>query len=144
MASMPSRRRPKAPPPRPPSDIERFAQSVRESEEAARQAKQAQRDRKTEAELRKTEAELRKIEAVERAARLKRVQAEHVRAVESVREATRTGRGAAAADLAWREAKADLIEMETGRRPAWAGRPDAPTEPTESTGSPEPDTADES
>ena len=125
MASMPSRRRPKAPPPRPLSDAERFAQSLRDSAEADRRAKQAVIDRKE-------DAERRKIEAAEQADRLKRAQAAHQRAVELVKEATRTGKGAAAADLAWREAKAELLELETGKRPAWAARPAEPTEPVES------------
>ena len=115
---MPSRHRPKAPPPPPPSDIERFAQAVRESEEAARRAKQSARDRKA-------AAERRKVEAIEHAARLERARAAHQRAVEQVKEAQRTGRGAATADLAWREAKAALIELETGAPPAWASRPDS-------------------
>ncbi len=124
---MPSRRRPKAPPPRPLTDLERFAQSVRDSEEADRRAKQATIDRKA-------EAERRKIEAVERAANLERAQVAHQRAVELVKDAKRSGKGAAAADIVWRQAKADLIELETGQRPAWAARP---TEPAES-----PDEAD--
>lgn len=119
---MPSRRRPKAPPPRPPSDAERFAQSLRDSAESDRRAKQAVIDRKT-------EAERVKLEAAEHADRLKRAQAAHHRAVELVKEATRTGRGAAAADLVWREAKAELVELETGKRPAWAPRPPEPADP---------------
>lgn len=121
---MPSRRRPKAPPPRPLTDIERFAQSVRESEEADRRAKQAAIDRKA-------DAERRKMDAIEQAARLERARAAHHRAVELVKEAKRTGRGAVAADLAWREAKAELIELETGKRPTWAPRPTEPPEPEE-------------
>jgi hypothetical protein len=113
---MPSRRRPKGPPPRPLSDAERFAQSLRDSEEADRRAKQATIDRKA-------EAERLKVEAAEMAARLQRAQAAHQRAVEMVKEAKRTGKGAAAADVAWREAKAELLELETGKRPAWAARP---------------------
>jgi hypothetical protein len=113
---MPSRRRPKGPPPRPLSDAERFAQSLRDSEEADRRAKQAEIDRKAE------EARL-KAEAAEHADRLKRAQAAHQRAVEMVKEANRTGKGAVAADLAWREAKAELLELETGKRPAWAAKP---------------------
>ena len=135
MARMPSRRRPKAPPPRTLSDAERFAQSLRDSAEADRRAKQAEIDRKA-------EAERRKIEAVEQADRLKRAQAAHQRAVELVKEAKRTGQGAAAADVAWREAKAELLELETGKRPAWAARPVEPTEPAESSESAE--AADES
>ena len=114
---MPSRHRPKAPPPPPLSDAERFAQAIRDHEEADRRAKQAKLDRKA-------EAERRKIEAVELAARLERAKAGHQRAVELVKEAQRSGRGAAAADLAWRAAKAELIEVETGERPAWAAKPE--------------------
>ena len=112
---MPSRHRPKPPPPAPLSDIERFAQAVRESEEAKRRAKQAAKDRKA-------EAERRKAAAIEHAAMLERVRHDHQRAVEQVKEAKRTGKGAAAADLAWRKAKAALIELETGEPPVWAAR----------------------
>ena len=116
MAPMPSRRRPKAPPPRPLTDVERFAQSLRDSEEADRRAKQAAIDLKE-------EQERLRAEASELAARLQRARAAHQRAVELVKEANRSGKGAAAADLAWREAKAELVELETGKRPAWAARP---------------------
>ncbi len=110
---MPSRRRPKSPPPTPLTDLERFAQAVRESEEAERRAKQAAADRKA-------AIEQRKLEALELAARLEQARDAHKRAVELVKEAKRSGKGAAAADLAWREAKAHLIELETGERPSWA------------------------
>lgn len=126
---MPSRRRPKglpSQPAQPLSDAARFAQSLRDSEEADRLAKQAAIDRKA-------EAERQRIEAAERADRLKRAQAAHQRSVEMVKEATRTGKGAAVADLAWREAKAELLEIETGKRPAWAAKPAEPD--------PEPDAA---
>jgi hypothetical protein len=136
MAPMPSRRRPKAPPPRELSDAERFAQSLRDSEEADRRAKQAATDRKA-------QQERLRVESAERAARLDRAQTAHQRAVELVREAKRTGKGATAADVAWREAKAELLELETGKRPAWAARPAEPAEAqaddTEASG-----TADES
>ncbi|MEY2582022.1 MAG: hypothetical protein QOE09_1871 [Ilumatobacteraceae bacterium] len=101
------------------SDAERFAQSLRDSDDADRRAKQAAIDRKA-------EQERVKLEAAERAARLDRAQTTHQRAVELVKEAKRTGKGAAAADLAWREAKAELLELETGKRPAWAARPTEP------------------
>jgi hypothetical protein len=124
MTPMPSRRRPKAPPPRQLTDVERFAQSLRESEEADRKAAQDAKDRKTE------KARL-KLEADELAMRLQRARAAHQHAVELVKEATRTGKGAGAADLAWREAKAELLELETGKRPAWAGRPAPAAEPAD-------------
>jgi predicted ATPase len=116
MTLMPSRRRPKAPPPRQLTDVERFAQSLRDSEEADRKAKQDAIDRKTE------QARL-KLEGDQLAARLQRARAAHQRSVELVKEAKRTGKGAAAADIAWREAKAELLELETGKRQAWAVRP---------------------
>jgi hypothetical protein len=130
MSPMPSRRRPKAQatPPSPLSDAARFAQSLRDSAEDDRRAKQEAIDRKT-------EAERVRLVVIEQADHLKRAQAAHQRAVELVKDAKRTGKGAAAADLAWREAKADLIELETGKRPAWAARPAEPTEYPE----PEPD-----
>ena len=127
MAPMPSRRRPKAPPPPPLSDVERFAQSVRESEEADRRAKQAAIDRKR-------EEDRVRLEAVERAARLEQAQRAHQRAVELVKEAKRTGRGAVEADVAWREAKAELLELETGKRPAWAARPAEPADSQQTVG----------
>ena len=130
MTPMPSRRRPKAPPPPPLTDVERFAQSLRDSEAADRKAKQDAIDRKAE------EARL-KLEAEELAARLQRARAAHQHAVDLVKEATRTGRGAAAADIAWREAKAELLELETGKRPAWAVRSASPesTVPADDDGS---------
>jgi hypothetical protein len=115
---MPSRHRPKAPPPPPLSDAERFAQAIRDHEEADRRAAQAKLDRKA-------EAERRKVEAVEFASRLERAKAAHKRAVELVKEAQRSGKGAAAADVVWRAAKAELIELETGERPAWAAKPES-------------------
>jgi hypothetical protein len=124
---MPSRHRPKAPPPLPLSDAERFAQAIRDHEEADRRAAQAKLDRKA-------EAERRKVEAVEFAARLERARAAHKHAVELVKEAQRTGKGGAAADVAWRAAKAELIELETGERPSWAAKPES-SEPTDGDGS---------
>lgn len=113
MKVMPSRRRPKSPPAPPLTDIERFALAVRESEAADQRARQAERDRKA-------EAERVAREAVERAANLERARAAHQRAVEQVKEAKRTGKGGVAADEAWKNAKADLLELETGQRPPWA------------------------
>lgn len=133
---MPSRRRPKAPPPRPLTDVERFAQSLRDSADADRKAKQDAIDRKT-------EAERLKLEAAEQAGRLQRAQAAHQRAVEMVKEATRTGKGAAAADHAWREAKAELLELETGKRPAWAARLPEPAESVETEDSADSEAGDE-
>ena len=122
---MPSRHRPKAPPPAPLSDVERFARAVRESEEAKRQAKQVEKERKE-------DAERKKAAAIERAADLERARHAHQHAVDLVKEAQRTGKGATAADAAWREAKARLIELETGELPPWArsSRPTGDEQPS--------------
>jgi membrane protein involved in colicin uptake len=120
MSPMPSRRRPKSSPTPQAStqlsDAQRFAQSLRDSEEADRRAKQAAVDAKV-------EAERVKAQAAQDAARLQRAQHAHQRAVEMVKEAKRTGKGRAEADAAWRDAKAELVELETGKRPAWAPLP---------------------
>ena len=135
MSPMPSRRRPKSSPAPQSStqqsgtstsgsqlsDAQRFAQSLRDSEEADRRAKKAAAEAKA-------EAERAKAAALEEANRLQRAQAAHQHAVEMVKEAKRTGKGRAEADAAWREAKADLLELETGKRPAWAARPAQPTD----------------
>jgi hypothetical protein len=47
-----------------------------------------------------------------------RLELEH--AIGNAREARRAGSGVAAADAAWRRAKAALIELETGAPPEWA------------------------
>ena len=137
LSPMPSRRRPKSSPAPQSStqqsgtptagsqlsDAQRFAQSLRDSEEADRRAKKAAAEAKA-------EAERAKAAALEEANRMQRAQEAHRRAVEMVKEAKRTGKGRAEADAAWREAKADLLELETGKRPAWAARPAEPAEET--------------
>jgi hypothetical protein len=45
------------------------------------------------------------------------------RAIESVRAAKRNGRSTVEADVAWKAAKARVIELETGTPPAWAPAP---------------------
>ena len=148
MSPMPSRRRSKsspAPQSSTPSgasttgtqlsDAQRFAQSLRDSEEADRRAKKA-------ADEAKAEAERAKAAALEEANRLQRAQEAHQRAVEMVKEAKRTGKGRAEADAAWREAKADLLELETGKRPAWAARPAEPADASADVDEGEEQTAD--
>jgi len=82
--------------------IERFAAALRASEE-------------------REEAEL----ARQRAARahadtLAAAQLDLEQAIEQVRSARRKGNGVAEADAAWRQAKARVIELETGVPPEWA------------------------
>jgi len=58
--------------------------------------------------------------AVEHAAALEDARRELEHAISGVREARRAGSGVAASDAAWRQAKARLIELETGAPPEWA------------------------
>ena len=93
--------------------------AVRNSEAAARKAVQDEKDRTaTQARLRAEEAEA-KI-------RLEQARRAHQQSVDMVKTAKRTGRGAVEADQAWRAAKADLLELETGERPAWSPKPAEP------------------
>src|SRR4051794_36964614 len=71
--SMPSRRRPKLPPAPPPTDAERFAKAVRDSEAAARRAVQDDKDRKA-------AEERRRIEAAEAEVRLAQARVAHQQA----------------------------------------------------------------
>ena len=110
---MPSRRRPKTPAAEPPDPIQRFAAILRESDERER----AERERE---QLERTAAEDAARAASEHAVALVAARRELERAIEGARDARRTRKGIDAADAAWREAKARLIELETGAPPAWA------------------------
>ncbi len=108
---MPSRRRNKKQPEHP-DPIVRFAKAVKQSDERKR-------------------TEQRRIKAErEEAARLAQLAADHAEAVRvakrkldkaiaSAKSARASGRGVQEADLAWRHAKANLIELETGEAPDW-------------------------
>lgn len=90
----------------------RFAKAVKQSDERKR-------------------VEQRRIKAErDEAARLAKLAAEHAEAVRiakrqldtaiaSAKAARASGKGVADADLAWRHAKAHLIELETGAAPDW-------------------------
>jgi len=109
---MPSRRGRNKQQPEDPDPIVRFATALKRSDE-------------------REKAERRRIKAErEEAARLARLAAEHAEAVRlatleldaaiaAAKSARSTGRGVAEADLAWRRAKARMIELETGERPDW-------------------------
>jgi len=74
--------------------------------------------------------------AAEHAAKLQRAQRDLERAIVAVKQARSTGRGAVEADEAYRAAKAQVVELETGERPDWAPAADPPAttaeEPSES------------
>ena len=84
---------------------------------ASAEREQAERDR-----LRLEQQAARDAEqaAAEHAAALDDARRELEHAIGGVREARRAGSGVAAADEAWRRAKAWLIELETGAPPEWA------------------------
>ncbi|MGB8862235.1 MAG: hypothetical protein WCC60_23470 [Ilumatobacteraceae bacterium] len=123
---MPSRRRPKSPASTvadaPRSDVERFAAALKESERADK----AKREREQQVKL---DAARRADEAAAHAKALATARRELERAVEGVRHAKQVGKGRAAADEAWKVAKAQVIELETGAAPSWAPKPSEPTEP---------------
>ena len=111
--SVPSRRRPKSPKPEPQAPVEQFATLLRES---------AERERAAQDRIRLERQRAR--DAADSAAGSRRCagcgspQLED--AIRDAREARRAGSGVAAADEAWRQAKARLIELETGAPPYWA------------------------
>jgi hypothetical protein len=112
---MPARKRrpPAASPSNAPVDpVTQFAQLLRESNER----EEAERDRRAAA---KREASDAAKAAAARADALAVAKRDLNRAIAGVREARSTRRGVAEADAAWREAKARLIELETGTAPDW-------------------------
>ena len=129
---MPSRHRPKSPKPTSPAspaakaqtDVERFAAALKESANAERLGRE--RERAAHAELARQADEAAAHEKALIAARR-----DLERAVDSVRQAKQAGKGRAAADDAWKVAKARLIELETGVAPSWAPKPAAAAEAAE-------------
>jgi hypothetical protein len=110
---VPSRRRQKSPKPGPQDAIEQFATMLRESAERER----AERER---IRLERQQARDAAHAAAAHEAALAAAHRELEQAIAAAREARRTRSGIAAADAAWRQAKARLIELESGTRPEWA------------------------
>lgn len=108
-----------------PTDVERFAAALKDSERADRAAKAHQQQERT-------DAALRADQAAAKATALTVARRELERAVEAVRSAKQVGRGRAEADQAWKVAKALVIELETGTPPAWAPKLPEPTEADDS------------
>jgi len=107
-----------------PTDVERFAAALKDSDKADRAAKARQQQERM-------DAALRAQHAAAKATALATARRELERAVESVRAAKQAGHGRAEADQVWKVAKALVIELETGAPPAWAPRPPEPPEPAE-------------
>jgi len=109
---MPARRGRNKQQPENPDPLVRFAAAVKKSDEQAL-------------------AERNRIEAERKeAARLAQIAADHAEAVRlagidldkaigAAKSARASGKGVAEADLAWRRAKARVIEIETGEAPDW-------------------------
>ena len=117
MPLVPRRRRPKSPK-KTQDPVAQFAAILRASAER----EQAERDRLR---LEQQEARDAELAAAEHAAALDGARRELEQAIGSVREARRAGSGVAAADEAWRHAKARVIELETGAPPEWARHDDS-------------------
>jgi hypothetical protein len=110
---VPSRKRPKTPAPEPPGPIEQFAAILRESTERER----AEQDRQR---LEREAADAAARAASEHAAALVAARRDLERAIDGARDARRARSGIESADAVWRQAKARLIELETGQPPPWA------------------------
>ncbi len=82
-------------------DLARFAAALEETARARRKAKADE------------------AAAAEHARQLAEARTELDRAIAEVRAAKAAGRATAEADLRWRTAKANVIELETGIAPAW-------------------------
>jgi hypothetical protein len=96
---------------------ELFAAALKETEARDRETRERERQQREAAAARKAEADA-QANAVRDAKRALE------RAIEAVRAAKSSGRGAAEADAAWKAAKARVIELETGTPPSWAPRPE--------------------
>jgi hypothetical protein len=110
---VPSRRKPKPPKPEPQDPVVQFATLLRESAERERAAQDRHR-------LERQRARAAADSAAAHAVALDAARRQLEDAISNARKARRTGSGVAAADEAWRQAKARLIELETGAPPPWA------------------------
>ena len=110
---VPSRRRPKPPKPEPQDPVEQFAMLLRESAERERAAQERHR-------LERQRARDAADRAAAHGVALDAARRELEDAIREAREARRAGSGVVAADEAWRQAKARVIELETGAPPDWA------------------------
>jgi len=112
---VPSRRRPKPSKPEPQDPVEQFATLLRESAERERAAQDRERVERQRARDEANSAAAHAV-ALDDARRMLED------AIRGARAARRAGSGVAAADEAWRQAKARFIELETGAPPDWARR----------------------
>jgi hypothetical protein len=99
--------------------VTQFGRLLRESNER----EQAERERRAAAKRAASDAA---AAAAAQAETLATARHDLDRAIAAVKEARATRRGVAEADAAWRQAKARVIELETGAAPEWE-RPAPPT-----------------
>ncbi len=97
----------------PTDPVAQFGQILQES--ARREAEAVER-----AEQQRADAKAAQRAAEEHVMALRSAQRDLDRAIDAVRRARSERRGEAEADAAWRDAKARVIELETGARPEWA------------------------
>ncbi len=109
---MPARKRNRRKPEHP-DPLVRFGRAL----DQAKAAERAEQQRiQAEREAAKLAAQL----AAEHAANLARAERQLERAIAAVKQSRSSGSGAAEADVAYRVAKAEVVELETGERPSWA------------------------
>ena len=114
---MPARKRHRKQPEHP-DPLVRFGRALKEAD--AREAAERKRAKAARAEA-KRQAQI----AADHAAAVKRANRRLERAIAELKRARSEHRGAAEAELAYRAAKADVMELETGERPKWAPDHDA-------------------
>lgn len=112
---MPARKRHRRQPEHP-DPLVRFGRALKEAEE--REAAERKR-----ASAERAEAKRRAEIAAERAAAVKRANRRLERAIAGLKQARAEHRGVPEAELAYRAAKAEVMELETGERPKWAPDP---------------------
>ena len=100
-----------------PDPLVRFGRAL----DRAKSAERAEQQRiQAEREAAKLAARL----AAEHAAALARAKQRLDRAIAAVKSSRASGVGAADADAAYRAAKAEVVELESGERPSWAPDPE--------------------
>jgi hypothetical protein len=92
--------------------VVRFGEAIRRSDELAEAERERVKAERAEA------ARLAQL-AAEHAEALRVAHIELDRAISSAKAARASGRGVVEADAAWKQAKARVIELETGAPPAW-------------------------
>lgn len=113
---MPKRKRHRRQPEHP-DPLVRFGRALDQAKQRERAEQQRIQD---EREAAKLAAEL----AARHAKELERANRRLEQAIAAVKQTRSSGHGAAEADLAYRAAKARVVELETGERPAWAPAPE--------------------